>query len=124
MTIGSEVTNTVGLKIVCCNKVTIGNRVLFGWDIMLCDNNFHLLKNLMTNQKIPNDNGGIIIGDDCWIASECRLLSNARIPKKPTIGFRSLIHSPVDIDEGCVIGSENKIKILATNCYLDFYDNR
>lgn len=121
--IGNHVGGTYGNKIVCYNHIAIGDNTLIGWETMICDSDFHRLKSTSSNEKIGNISGEITIGANCWIAAECRLLKNAKIPSKTTVGFGSFIHSPVNVDEGCVIASETKISVIATNRYLDRADN-
>lgn len=121
--IGDGVTGTYGIKLIASNKVTIGAKTLIGWNARICDCDFHLTKSMETGEKIGHKSGEIVIGENCWIASDCRLMKNARIPDKTTVGTGTFISRPIDVPPGSVIANPRPVVAVATGRWLDINDN-
>lgn len=107
MLIGSCATN-IGLKIVCSEKIVIGDDVHIGRDVWIRDNNggHHVII------KGYKDKAPVIIGDHVWICS------NVSITKGVTIGDGAIISAnsvvTTNIPAHC-IASGNPAKVVAEN---------
>lgn len=107
MLIGSCATN-IGLKIVCSDKIVIGDDVHIGRDVWIRDNNggHHVII------KGYKDKAPVIIGDHVWICS------NVSITKGVTIGDGAIISAnsvvTTNIPAHC-IASGNPARVVAEN---------
>lgn len=120
--IGRGVVSTCGLKLVCYNRVTIGNDCLIGWNVLISDNEFHSMKSSLTGEFVGHAIGEIKIGAGTWIGSECRLFKDASVPERTTIASGTFMNRPSDSQPDNVIGNPRPIKVLATDRYLDMSD--
>lgn len=100
----------IGLKIVCADKIVIGNDVHIGRDVWIRDNNgghYVIVKGY-------KDKAPVIIGDNVWICS------NVSITKGVTIGEGAIISSnsvvTTNIPAHC-IASGNPAEVIAENVY-------
>lgn len=100
----------IGLKIVCAEKIVIGNDVHIGRDVWIRDNNgghYVIIKGY-------KDKAPVIIGDNVWICS------NVSITKGVTIGEGAIISSnsvvTTNIPAHC-IASGNPAEVIAENVY-------
>lgn len=100
----------IGLKIVCAEKIVIGNDVHIGRDVWIRDNNgghYVIIKGY-------KDKAPVIIGDNVWICS------NVNITKGVTIGEGAIISSnsvvTTNIPAHC-IASGNPAQVIAENVY-------
>lgn len=100
----------IGLKIVCAEKIVIGNDVHIGRDVWIRDNNgghYVIVKGY-------KDKAPVIIGDNVWICS------NVSITKGVTIGEGAIISSnsvvATNIPAHC-IASGNPAEVIAENVY-------
>lgn len=59
-------------------NIKIGNNVIFGENVKIYDNN-HVFNRECLIKKSGYKTGTIIIGDNCWIASNVLILNGARI---------------------------------------------
>lgn len=87
--IGKNFCNTANLKLVCSKEIKIGDDSLLSWDITIMDTDFHKIYD--ANNKIINEDKGIIIGDHCWICCNCTILKGSVLPNYSIIGANSLI---------------------------------
>lgn len=100
----------IGLKIVCAEKIVIGNDVHIGRDVWIRDNNgghYVIIKGY-------KDKAPVIIGDNVWICS------NVSITKGVTVGEGAIISSnsvvTTNIPAHC-IASGNPAEVIAENVY-------
>lgn len=100
----------IGLKIVCAEKIVIGNDVHIGRDVWIRDNNgghYVIVKGY-------KDKAPVIIGDNVWVCS------NVSITKGVTIGEGAIISSnsvvTTNIPAHC-IASGNPAQVIAENVY-------
>lgn len=71
---------TTSLKLVPFKSVEFGKNNIFGWDCVVMDTNFHPLYDMKKN-SFRKGYGSIIIGDDNWFASYCKIMHSVRIPE-------------------------------------------
>ncbi len=92
----------------CSGKITIGNNVMFGPKCSLFAEN-HVFSDTETDIKSQGvEQKGIVIEDDCWIASNVIILDGVTIGKGSVIGAGTLVSK--DIPAGSVvIDKRNKV---------------
>jgi acetyltransferase-like isoleucine patch superfamily enzyme len=107
--IGSGGTN-LGLKIVCQDKIIIGDNVRIGRDVWIRDNNGgHVVIQPGYKNSAP-----IIIGDNVWICSCASIMKGVTIGEGSIISAHSVVTS--NIPPHCLV-SGNPAKVVAENVY-------
>lgn len=88
----------------CTNYIEIGNNVLTGRWVTICDNNHG--DTSLDSVKLPplerpmTSNGPIVIGDNVWIGDKVTILSGVKIGNNSIIGSNSVVTK--DIPPFCV----------------------
>jgi acetyltransferase-like isoleucine patch superfamily enzyme len=81
------------------SKITIGNHVMFGPEVMLIGgrHNTAVVGRFMTDvhDKQPEDDLGVVIEDDVWIASRTIVLRGVRIGRGSIVGAGSIVTKSV-----------------------------
>lgn len=121
--LGNSFCATTGLKLICQNKVTIGNECLVGWNVIICDTDYHSLKSLSGNTKTKGY-GEIVISDNVWIASFCKIFKNSRIQSKTVVSCDTFINKSIENQPGSLIYTDTKLKSKPIGFYLDINDDR
>lgn len=89
----------------CLGNIKIGDNCLFGENIKMYDHN-HIFNDINKNIKDQGYKiGSIIIGKNCWIASNVTILSNVIIGDNVVIGANCLIYK--SIPSNSIIRSQN-----------------
>lgn len=96
--IGKNFTSTAGLKIACQHRVTIGDDVLCGWEVMMVDSDFHKVT-FTDGRRSPDGYKPITVGNGCWI------------------GFRSILMKGTSLNEHCIVSSNS----MCNKAYSDSY---
>ncbi len=107
--IGSCATN-IGLKIVCSDKIIMGNDVHIGRDVWIRDNNggHHVII------KGYKDKAPVIIGNHVWICSNVSITKGVTIGEGAIISANSVVTT--NIPAHC-IASGNPAKVIAENVF-------
>ncbi len=82
-------------------------------DVTIWTSDAHPLIDADSEKRLNEEPGHIIIGANSWLATECMLLKNARIPECSIVGARSLITSSF-IEKYTIIAG-NPAKIIKQN---------
>ncbi|MBE6283175.1 MAG: hypothetical protein E7098_02395 [Mediterranea massiliensis] len=88
---GDSFCATAGIHIVCHNKVVFNRNNLIGWNSYVMDTNFHRLKDKSGN-FVSSGYGEIVLGENNWVSSECKLLPNTYTPKFCSVACNSLLN--------------------------------
>ena len=120
--LGNKVAGQAGAKLVCYHKILLGNKVRIGWNTIMCDTDFHSMKNI-TEDKRTKGYGPIIIEDEVWIGSFCKIYKNTFIPNRCTLGANTLINKKIDCEPYSLIYSRDGIKIKSTGFFRDIDDD-
>lgn len=78
-------------EIICFKSISLGNWVQFGNDCLITDTNFHELKDLSTDVKLPM-NKEISIGSYNFIGARSTIKGNTTIPDNCLVGTNSLLN--------------------------------
>lgn len=107
MLIGSCATN-IGLKVVCSEKIVIGDDVHIGRDVWIRDNNggHHVII------KGYKDKAPVIIGDHVWICSNVSITKGVTIGEGAIISANSVVTT--NVPAHC-IASGNPARVVAEN---------
>jgi acetyltransferase-like isoleucine patch superfamily enzyme len=73
-------------KIICQKQIAIGHNVTIGWDVLLCDSDFHYL--IRDDFAISKP---IEIGNDVWIASRAAILKGVKIDDGAVVAAGSVV---------------------------------
>lgn len=104
-TIGDGSFINVDSKIYCKNKVTIGDNVFIGEEVIIRDSDEHVL-----NDK--NNTKPITIGNHVWIGMRCVILKGVTIGNNVVIGAGSVVTK--DIPDNC-LAFGNPAKVISNN---------
>lgn len=75
--LGDGFTISAESTIVANNRVEIGDNVLFSWDILLVDTDFHSIKDMDNN--IINPDSPVKIGNNVWVGCRSMILKGSRL---------------------------------------------
>ncbi len=106
-------------EIICFKSITIGNWVQFGNDCLITDTNFHELKDLVTEAKLPM-NKSVIIGSYNFIGARTTIKGNTRTPENCLTATNSLLNKDYcSIGENCILGGI-PAKLIKENIVRDW----
>lgn len=93
LSIGERVYMNRCCMISCQGKVSIGNGCMFGPGVKIFDNNHHFAKDKGVSTRL--NVGSVIIGNNCWIASDVILLKGTDIGDNCVIGAGCIVNSKI-----------------------------
>jgi acetyltransferase-like isoleucine patch superfamily enzyme len=103
LNIGNNFCISASSTIVCFESVTLGNDVLFSWEILLMDTDFHETINTNTleiNHKISKP---IFLGNNIWVGTRCTILKGTIIPSNTIVAANTLLNKKFNIEENCLL---------------------
>lgn len=121
--IGDKFCNQTGGKIVCYHKVLFGDKVRLGWDVLVCDTDFHTMRS-EDGSRYTKGYGPIEVMDDVWVGSYCKIFKNTVIPQKCTVGANSVISKKIECRPYSLIYTGSEIKVKYTGYCRDVDDDR
>lgn len=92
--IGDNVTLSPNIQISCLCSVTIGNGVLMGNGVFICDNshgNTNFISDVAPCDRKLEYGGRVIIGDNVWIGKNVCILPNVSIGEGAIIGANAVV---------------------------------
>ena len=95
------------LKIMCFDRINIGDNVRIAWDCQFIDTSFHYIELLNKNGEIKSLTKSIIIGDRVWIGNRTTISKGSVIPSDTIISSNSLVNkdfssiNPFSMLAGC-----------------------
>lgn len=106
MTVGADFSCNRNCFFACYQGITIGDRVLLGWNVNIRDSDGHRV----FENDIPKPNcGEVVIGNHVWIAAETHVLKKARIPDECVVGYRSCVTKPFEEPHCLIAGYPAKV---------------
>ena len=94
------------------SSIEIGKGCMLS-DVTIWTSDAHPLIDADTGKKLNEKPGNVVIGENSWLATECMLLKNAKIPECSIVGARSLVTS--SFVEKYTIIAGNPAKIIKRN---------
>lgn len=113
---------TADVHIVCRKHTHIGRNVLIGWSVFIMDTNFHRLKD--KNGAFTDEGySDVVIGDDNWLASGCKILQDTRTPANVVVAANAVLNRDyTDLGRNVLIGG-TPAKLLKRDVYWDRFDD-
>lgn len=90
----------------CLKHISIGDDVLFSWDVQLLDTDFHTI---VSEDGSINHNRPITIGDKVWIGCDSLILKGTEIASGSVIGARSVVAKKCLIPNAAYVGNPAKL---------------
>jgi len=106
-------------KLICYNKIVLGDYARIGFESQLIDTNFHEMKDLENDTKLPMT-APINIGNYNFISNRVTILKGTKTPNYCTIASNSLCTKDyTNFDENCLIGGV-PAKLIKQNILRDW----
>ena len=105
---GSNFHATSSFRLACYNYIEFGNKVLFGWECIVVDTDFHKLE--FMNREHNKGYGPIIIGNGNWICLRCSILKNTILPDSCVVSANSLLSKKYTESHCLISGMPAEIK--------------
>jgi maltose O-acetyltransferase len=110
---------TVGKNFYCnfncvfldCNKITIGDRVLFGPNVQIYTVNHEIDPVLRNGTRGPETAAPVVIKDDCWIGGGAIIMAGVTISEGSTVAAGAVVIK--DVERYTVVGG-NPAKVIKT----------
>ncbi|MBP9993442.1 MAG: acyltransferase [bacterium] len=103
LSIGENTRIGMNVKIYSKKSITIGDYCTFGWDSQVVDTDFHDVINVQNGEK-HTQSKEIVIGDRCWICSNCSIKKGTILPDDVIVGSNSLCNKVYDVPKYSLIG--------------------
>ena len=78
-------------KIICFDKIVIGNNVQITWECQIIDTSFHYVDRL-DNNDISSLTKAVILEDNCWIGNRTTISKGTHLPSYSIIASNSLVN--------------------------------
>ena len=104
---GDKFCATTSFRLVSYNKITFGKNVLFGWECICLDTDFHRLTRI--DGVSVKAYGPIIIEDNCWISMKCVILKNTRLASYSIAGANSTLNTVYEESKCLYAGTPAKL---------------
>lgn len=114
ITIGKGFNSNRNLFLSCTKQVTIGNDVLFGWNVSVRDSDGHTLIYDDANQPTLSP---VSIGNHVWVCAETHILKGAAVGNDCVVGYASLL-SKGTLDNN-ILWAGHPAKIIKQNINWD-----
>ena len=95
---GDGVLCTASLKLVCHRSVTIGDKVLVGWENTIVDTDFHRIKD-ESGTFVGSAVAPVSIGHHSWLCSQVLTLKGTAVPPRCIVAARSVLNTGYQVPE-------------------------
>lgn len=99
LTFGAKSFISVNSRILCTNKIEIGDNCAISWDVEILDSDIH---NVIENGKLNDESAPIKIGNHVWIGSKATILKGVSIGDGAIIAAGSVVVK--DVPEKTLVG--------------------
>ena len=89
LTIGDDFFITNQVKIVCHERMEIGDQARIAWESQLFDTNFHYIREVATGRYLKKT-APVVIGNNVWIGNRTTITKGTVIPDSCMVGSNSL----------------------------------
>lgn len=104
---GNGFVATASFKLVSYHRVTFHKYVLFGWDCLVMDTDFHALTKV--EGGLSKGYAPIEIGAWNWFGNGCRIMKRTCTPEKLTVQAGTTMTGPINVDPYTVVGNDYHI---------------
>jgi acetyltransferase-like isoleucine patch superfamily enzyme/coenzyme F420-reducing hydrogenase beta subunit len=105
---GADSGGNMGLTLICGEKIHIGSHTFYGREVSIRDTNGG---HIIAIQGFKNTNP-VIIGDNCWLCSESKIMTGVKIGDGTIVGSNSVVISPLP---SRVLVTGNPAKVIDTD---------
>ncbi len=92
------------IRVLCWDKISIGNTVRISWDCQLYDTSFHYIESLDPTKEIKPLTKPIIIGDRVWLGNRATISKGATIPDDTIVASNSVVNKDFsDMGSNCLL---------------------
>lgn len=119
--IGKNFSANPNSKLICYERIVIGDNVVVSWDVTISDYDFHAMKDVDTGQK-RSPYGQIIIGDNNWIGQNVIVLKNTKTPAYISISAGSVVSGEYKCKEKSILKGNPAIIVAEGKRYMDICD--
>lgn len=110
--IGSNFAISGTTRIICSDRITIGDNVQFSWDSLVMDSDAHTILDINGNPLLNHKE--IKIGSNVWIAANNIVLKGTEIGDNCVVGINSLLNRKYDENNIVIAGNPaRKIKNIS-----------
>lgn len=89
--LGADSGGNLNLTLICAKRIRLGSHTFYGRDVSIRDfNGGHIIA-----QQGFKDSNPVIIGDFCWLCSECKIMPGVKVGDGTVIGSNSVVISPL-----------------------------
>jgi len=110
---GNNFKATNNLKIACHKSIIFGNNVLFSWENIIMDTDYHKTINILTGKE-NNSTKDIIIGNNNWVGIRSIILKGTITPDNCIIGANSILNKKYEFPEYSLLAG-NPLRIQKEN---------
>lgn len=107
------------VKLICTNKIVLGNWAGIGYESQLVDTNSHPMKNTLTNEYYPIS-GSILIGNHNAISNRVTIMANTRTPDNCVVASNSLCNADYTGLGGNILIGGLPAKLIKNNYARDW----
>lgn len=123
LTFGTNFNATCGFRIVCFHFIAFDENVLVGWNNLITDTDFHMLK-FVNRGGYSKGYGFIQVGHDVWIANGCKIYKNVSIPHSCIVGADTILHRSITCNPYSLITNQRATIIKADGIFHDKNDDK
>lgn len=117
---GKDFMATSTFRLASQYHIVFGDKVLFGWDCLVMDSDFHRLTKITGGYT--KGYGAIKVGSNIWFGNGVLLLKNSQIPNYTVVGAKSVVCGKVDVSERSLV-SGNPVTLKKRGVWLNPSDN-
>lgn len=118
---GNNFSATTTFRLTSYDRIVFGERISFGWDILVMDTDFHKLTKLAGGYS--RGHAPVVIGSNNWFGNGCRIMKRTQTPDYCVVSAGTVLSNKVDVPEYCVIGNEQKVVVKATGVWRNIDDD-
>lgn len=118
---GDKFIATTTFRLTSYDKIVFGERVIFGWDILVMDTDFHKLTKLSGGYS--KGHASIFIGSNNWFGNGCKIMKRTQTPDYCVISAGTILSGKIDVPEYCVIGNEQKVVVKTAGVWRNIDDD-
>lgn len=107
--IGNKFCISANSTIICFDSVVFGDNVLFSWEVLVMDTDFHETVNTINNEIKDKITSPINIGNNVWIGMRSTLLKGTTLPDNIIIGANSLLNKPYQVPNNVLLAGNPAI---------------
>lgn len=112
--VGDRFVISANSTVICYESITFDDDVLFSWDVLVMDTDFHETVNTVTGEINGSVSKPIHLGENSWIGTRAILLKGTRVPANTIIGAGSLLNKEYLVEENCLLAG-NPARVLKNN---------